>query len=219
MSEVAWEYLNSENSWLPLILPLAIWIGGFLYCYLPSSSERPTFHNWQALHNVHNIGGIGLALVSIYFNDNTILNERVTILWSLGYFSVDLVDCLWRKNVAFSLHAIFCIVLGIGCYTSPAFRLLRINSKALLCELSSPFMHLAKQTREPLHFIIFALAFFACRIVWLPWFLSDLRHYDLTWYDFRACFLVAFYGLNVYWFYKILRIIFKAAQGNSKRQD
>jgi hypothetical protein len=121
--------------------------------------------------------------------------------------------------VAFSLHAIFCIVLGIGCYTSPVFRLLRINSKALLCELSSPFMHLAKQTRNPLHFILFALVFLACRIVWLPWFLSDLRHYDLRWYDFRVFFIVAFYGLNVFWFYKILRIIFKAARGNTKRKD
>lgn len=218
MTTTLWETFNSNDSWLPFILPSSIWCGGFIYCYWPSSSKRPEFHNWQAYHNLHNFGGMAIALLSLYFGDDSVFNERISILWTLGYFLVDLLDCLWRRDVAFSLHAIFCIVLGTGCYTSPVFRLLRINSKALLCELSSPFLHIAKRTRTPLHFLMFALVFMLCRVLWLPYFLSELRHHNLSWYDFRVYFLLLFYGLNLYWFYKIVRIIMRNDKGNTKKQ-
>jgi len=216
MSTASWKTFHSEDSWLPLYLPLTIWLGGLLYCH---QVGKP-FHKWELLHNVHNFGGILLALVSMYFNDDNIFNERIPILWTFGYFCVDLLDCLYRRDVPFILHAFFCLVLGVGCYTSPIFRVLRINSKALLCELSSPFLHLAKQTRAPHHFALFALVFLACRIIWLPVFLSELRHYDLTWFDFRLYFLLAFYGLNCFWFYKIVRILLKgSSRGNATKKD
>lgn len=219
MYAVMWESINSDDSLFPFALPLAIWVAGFSYCYLPpSASTRPTFHKWQAFHNFHNFGGMGLAFASLYFDDDTIFNERISILWTFGYFCVDLVDTLLRRDVAFSLHAILCLVLGMGCYTSPIFRLLRINSKALLCELSSPLMHVAKRTREPLHFLLFAIVFFLCRIVWLPYFLSELRFFDLKWFDFRIYFLVGFYLLNLYWFYKIVRLLVREARKETKKK-
>ena len=187
-----WESFNSHDSWLPLILPLIIWVGCFIYCYQPGSSGRPTFHKWEAFHNFHNFGGIALGLLSMYFNDDAIFNERISILWTFGYFCVDLLDCLYRMDVAFILHALFCIVLGMGCYTSPVFRALRINSKALLCEISSPFLHLAKQTRVPHHFLLFAIVFGLCRIVWLPLFLSELRHFDWNGTTFEYFSLLPF---------------------------
>jgi hypothetical protein len=220
MWSVAWEAFNAPDSWLPLTLPLLIWGRCFLYCYLPSSSsKRPIFDKWQSLHNFHNCGGMLLAFMSIYFDSDSIFNERISILWSLGYFGVDLIDCIFRKDVEYTLHALFCVVLGVSNYVSPAQRELRMNSKALLCELSSPFLQLSKRTRNPLHFAVFALVFTLCRILWIPCMMYQVINYGLFWYDYRVVFLVGFYGLNVFWYFKILRIIVNGVRGKEEEKE
>jgi TLC domain len=217
MWSVAWEAFNAQDSWLPLNIPLIIWVGCFLYCYLPSTSkQRPIFDKWQALHNFHNCGGMLLALLSICFGNDAVFNERISILWSLGYFGVDLMDCIYRQDVEYTLHALFCVVLGMANYVSPVCRELRMNSKALMCELSSPFLHLSKRTRNPLHFAIFAFVFTLCRILWVPYMTYQVIDYGLAWYDYRVVFLVGFYSLNVFWYFKILRIIVNGARGQEE---
>lgn len=52
---------------------------------------------------------------------------------------------------------------------------------------SSPFLHLAKRTRAPLHVLLSCVyMFMLCRVLWLPYFLSERRYYNLNWYDFRG---------------------------------
>lgn len=215
----AWEAYNAEDSWLPFTLPLCIWIGCFLYCYIPSEKERPTFVTWTAMLHFHNEIAITLALLSIFINDDSKFNERIPILWSLGYFGVDLVDCLIRLDWEFSLHAIFCVVLGISNYISPVCRVLRMNSKAQLCELSSPFLYWSKSTRKPLHFALFALVFTFCRILWVPVMLYQVKQYGLEWTDYRVVFLILFYGLNVFWWLKILRILVNGLRGKQPKEE
>lgn len=167
-----------------------------------------TYYNARSfLHNFHNVGCILLGITSILINDDTIFNERVVILWSIGYFGVDILDCALRKDGVYLLHGAFCFLLGLVNYTTPLCRQLRTNSKATLCEISNPIMHLAKKTRNPIHFAAFALVYTLCRIVWIPIIMHQMHQLGMPWTDVRILGVASFYGLNLFWYYKILKIL------------
>jgi hypothetical protein len=84
-----------------------------LYSIIHQHPSIQSFIRWYTLHNLHNGGAIALGLVSMYYNDDRVFNERIPILWSIGYFVVDLVDCGLRGDVTYSLHAAMCLVLGV----------------------------------------------------------------------------------------------------------
>lgn len=177
------------------------------------------FHKWYTLHNLHNFGAIGLGILSLYFQNNAIMNERVPILWSLGYFVVDIWDCAVRQDVTYLLHGVFCLVLGLANYHIPTCRLLRMNSKATLCELSNPFMHLSRRTRKPMHFLLFAMVFTCCRVLWIPWMVRQLVQADMPLnHPIQIC-LLAFYALNLFWYYKILRILLEGVAGKTAAKE
>jgi hypothetical protein len=79
-------------------------------------------------------------------------------------------------------------------------------------------MHLAKKTRNSAHFLLFATVFTLCRIVWIPYLMRQLVVADMAWTDFRLVCLFAFYGLNWFWYYKILGILVEGVRG-SKAED
>jgi TLC domain len=212
---------------MPFCVPLIFWSGTYLYCRYQGYS----FHKWYFLHNVHNFGAILLGSISIFSTVGSIamthaFNERIPILWSLSYFAVDILDCSLRWDVAYLFHALCCFSLGLMNYSVPTLRHLRMNSKAAYCELSNPFMHLAKRTRNPLHFLLFAIVFTACRMIWLPVMYYQLISYiptqedattPMPWYHPSCCILSLFYGLNFYWYMKILQII--VSGGRSEKKD
>jgi len=207
-----WESYNDERSWRPFVLPLLLWSSTYIYTRTRSDKTHPLshkWHEWNELHNIHNVGSLLLALVSLYFHSNAILNERVVILWNFSYFCVDLIDTTTRRDVPFILHALFCLACGTFNYTTPVCRVLRMNSKAALLEASSPFLHLAKRTKAPLHFVAFAVMFTLCRMVWIPVIISQLLASEEMngWKDWRVLLVCAFYGLNVYWYLQILKIL------------
>ena len=188
-SSSLWQSYNAEDSFLPFFIPLIFWAASYLLCQLPQSVQSqspfplikpPTlpWHEWHELHNIHNMGAVLLALISLYYNDDTIFNERISILWNWSYFVVDLVDTATRIDIPYVLHAICCLGLGYFNYTTPLCRDLRMNSKACLLETSSPFLHVAKRTKNPIHFLLFALAFTLCRIVWIPVMMVQLRRHE-----------------------------------------
>jgi hypothetical protein len=87
-----------------------------------------------------------------------------------------------------------------------------------LCELSNPFMHLAKKTRNSAHFLLFATVFTICRVVWIPVLMRQLVVADMPWTDFRLVCLLAFYVLNWFWYYKILGILVQGVKGGSSKE-
>ena len=211
-----WEPINAPDSYLSLYLSLMLFGGGLLY-------RGKTFHQWSVLHNVYNVGATLLAVLSLYYQDDTIMNERVVVLFSLGYFAVDLVDCIVRSDVQFLLHAVFCLTLGMAFFQTPVcLTPLRITSKSVFCEASTPLLHYAKQTQRPAAFGLFALVFTLCRILWIPHLfyqctvvgqLSILRHPVPT-------FLLAMYGLNLYWYSKIIHILRRGGKpSNNNRKN
>ena len=199
------EICNSPDRWEPFYVMLMFWITMFLYCYLPihPPDKKVVFHQWTGLHNFFNSTVILMGLVSLYYNDDEIFSERMTCLWILSYFSVDLVDCVWRLDVAFTIHAVLCVLLGYINFTNPLCYALRINSKSAMFEISTPFMHYARSVKKPLPFLVFGILFFACRIAWIPVIGWGLLKNGLPPFGIMAIFSYAFYTLNLYWFYKV----------------
>lgn len=160
-----------------------------------------------------------MGWISLYFNDNAIFNERIGILWSLGYFLVDFIDAASRLDAAYTLHGIICIILGLANYTNPLCRQFRMNSRAAQCELSTPILNLSRKTRKPLHFALFALAFTLCRIVHIPVYLiMPLRRNGLEWTDWIMMGLVVFYILNCFWYFKIVRMLVRGKPDKEKKE-
>jgi hypothetical protein len=85
---VFWKKYNSSDSMLPLLIPMIIWVSTYSYCRV----QKQEFHRWYSLHNFHNFGAMGLGLVSLYFDNDAVFNERIPTLFSIGYFIVDVVD-------------------------------------------------------------------------------------------------------------------------------
>ncbi|EEC45844.1 predicted protein [Phaeodactylum tricornutum CCAP 1055/1] len=210
-----WSVYNGDTSFLPLYLPLLFWVVSYTYCRF----VRREFHKWTLLHSFHNFGAIVLGLISLYYDNDAVFSERLSILWSMAYFLVDIVDCIVRGDVAYTVHATFCLLLGVANYTTPVCRELRMNSKAALLECSTPFLYVAKTTRHPAHFILFALAFTLCRIVWVPVLSLQLKQAGRGYTDYLQLALCGFYCLNLFWYAKILRILYDGATGKIDKKE
>jgi hypothetical protein len=206
-----WQVYNSEESWLPFYLPLAFWSA----CWLYSRQQKFDYSKWAILHGFHHVGAISQGLISMYYNDNTIFNERITILWSIPYFIVDFADCVYRKHFTYTFHGLVCLVLGIMNYQTPLYRELRMNSKADLIETSSLLLYQTKKSRNPVLFFMFAFVYTLCRIVWIPIMMKELRDHGVQWTDVTLILLSGFYALNWWWYLKILKILYKGLRGES----
>ena len=210
-----WTAYNAEDTFLPLYLPLTIWVSTYVYAKV----TRRDFHRWYTIHNFHNIGVILLGQISIHCASDDIFKERIATLWSTGYFIVDLVDCTTRLDAPYSMHAICCLLLCLANYFTPLCQELRMTSKAELLEISNPFMHLAKKTRKPWHFALFALIYTLCRVLWLPVMMKQLYDRGMDVWDPIFVILTAFYGLNLFWYYKIVRILIKGSDSTATSEQ
>jgi len=207
-----WQHhLNSEDTFLPFYITFSVYSSLALYCHLVVRDPK-AFNNWLAVHNSHNSTGLLLAAISIWIDNDTILKERTIIQFTYGYFIVDFIDCVVTKNWAYIFHALIVMTIGTTNWIRPLHRQLRFHSKAYFCEFSSPFLHKAQRTRKPLDFILFAIAFTACRIVWIPIIMYQsyqaMNGFHWTSDMLMPC-LSAFYALQLWWWFKIIRILIR----------
>ncbi|GAX29014.1 hypothetical protein FisN_7Hh395 [Fistulifera solaris] len=209
----AWSAYNAPVAIAPFSIPLILWTTAYAYARYSQFS----FHKWETLHNLHNLGAIALGIMSLYYQDDTRFNERIGILWSVGYFLIDIIDCSLRSDGPYLLHGILCLGLGLANYTHPVCRHLRTNSKAALCELSNPFMHWAKRTRQPLQFLLFVLVYTMCRIVWIPIMIQECRNEGMEWQHPIVLAVMGFYALNWYWYIKMGKILVEGLFRSAKK--
>ena len=80
-------------------------------------------------------------------------------------------------------------------------------------------MHLAKRTRKPIHFATFALVFTVCRILWIPYLAKQMLDHNMELMDPRIVCLGAFYGLNVFWWLKIVKILVTGVKSETKKLE
>ena len=190
-----------------------IWTGTLIYCNLPSKTLRPNWGDWLFVHELHNFIII-IGWISLYFDDDSIFNERIDILWSVSYFIVDLLYFVFK----FDARAL-CLTLGFANYIIPLLRTLRMNSRVAQCEFSTPFLHVSRKIRKPLLFVLFAIAFTLCRMLYIPVALIiPNRQHGMEWTHWVMVALVAFHGLNCFWYIKILRILINGGKKTKKAE-
>ena len=215
-----YDYYNTETSWLPLLLPFCGWCGLWVY----ATVHGKAYGKWWQIQLIHHVGAILGGSLSLYYDDDTLFNERNSILWSTAYFLVDLLDCLLTGHLAYIVHAVCCLLLGYGNYTLPLLRSLRMNSQATYIELSGLLLPYVKQYKKAWLFILFAVVFTGCRIIWIPLLAQQLVHHEkeeggLAYTHPVMLAMGVFYCLNLYWYVGILRIIMtgNADGGNIKK--
>jgi hypothetical protein len=210
-----WNEYNTPDSISCFLLPFLFWFTCWFYC----KRNNFDYARWDSLHRVHHAFGIFQALLSLYLNDDAIFNERITILWSIPYFLIDIIDCIWERHFTYAIHAFLCLSLGITNYSRPLFRELRMNSKANFIETSTFVLHKAKQNRNPVVFCAFAFTFTCCRILWIPVMMHQLYQNGILWYDVSFLLLIGFYGLNLFWYSKIIGILLKGDEKDKDYED
>ncbi len=185
------------------------WITTKLRC--KQSPENKKFSENGILLTFNNFAGIVLASLSLYFNNEEIFSESIVISWFTAFFIIDLFDCLFRKDIVFTVHALMTLIL---CYinTIPKYYGLRMASLGTYCETSSPFLWKWKWTKKKSDFQIFTVIFFLCRLVWVPLYMirySQLVDFD----DWVILATVLFYLLQVAFFFQMVRMLLNYREG------
>jgi len=209
------DHYNVETSWYAFWLPFSFWLG----CWLYAKKTEKDFGRWATLHAVHNIGAMILGSISIYYNDDSIFNERVGQLWSLSYFIIETIDQLLQGHVLYIFHGVIALLLGLANYNIPLLRALRMNSKASYIEASSLVLPFAKRHRTAWLFLTFAAVYTVCRIIWVPLMIKDLLDNGMEISHPAVIGVCAFYCLNIHWYIKIIKITIKGSPRPEKKED
>ena len=197
------DYYNVDTNWYALYIPLCVWAGFWLYARI----MKIDFFGWTSIHIFHHLGAIVIASLSLYYDDDSIINERVGILWSIGYFIVDTMEAILKRHLTYILHGAIALSLGLGNYNIPLLRSLRMNSKASYIETSSLILPSVKKYRQPWLFGIFALVYTMCRIIWIPRMIKDLLDNGMKPSHPSVIGVSIFYCLNIHWYIKIIKIL------------
>jgi len=212
-----WNEYTSENSRLPFLLPFSFFLSSW---FLFRVIQKRDFARFYKIHTTHHVGALICACLSLYFQDNAIFHERIGILWSMSYFIIDIVDCLLMQHFTYIAHGVICLGLSWCNYTIPLHQTLRMNSKAAFIETSSIILYQVKQNRNPVLFGIFAIVYTLCRIVWIPFIMKELYDHDVGFTHPIQLALIAFYGLQVHWWIKIIKIALNPpSEEEEKKKD
>ena len=165
------------------------------------------FLETTSIHIAHSIITATLSSLVVYFNDDRILSESIPLSFSIGYFIVDLIDCLHRRDKDFTIHAVLSLSLCLFGWKNDHLRQLHFATKGLICEGSTPFLYLWKDTREKSHFILFVVAFTILRPFWLFFLLKGVLSNIQTYGFVIAGITLAFYLLQISWFYALCSML------------
>jgi hypothetical protein len=214
------EHYTSDGAFLPFLLPFLLWASCWAYARI---GKKKDFAKWYAIHTLHHVGAISQASISLYYQNDAIFHERIPILWSMSYFVIDIVDCLYMGHLLYIAHGAVCLALGVANYNIPLLRELRMNSKATYIETSSILLYQVKQYRKPWLFLIFAITYTCCRILWIPYMMKELLDHGMEKTHIIFVLLVLFYLLQIHWYIKILKIVItggdKEAAGDDDKKD
>jgi len=185
---------------------LALWSLVWIVTKVRSSEDdKNHFASNISLLTVNQIVGITMGALSLYFNDETMMKESTMLSWYCSFFVVDLLDCIYRRDMIYSIHAVLALVLGRANFI-PKYYHLRTGSKGAMIELSTLFYYRWKATKKKVDFQIFSVVFFFCRLVWIPVFTTRAaQEIDMDGFVIYAS--VALYILQLGFFGKIIKVL------------
>ena len=193
---------------------LTFWLSAWIASRIYAPTDEGHFSNNGLLLSFNHVTGMTIAIISLYFNDEKIFMEANCVLWFTSFFIVDFLDCLHRKDVVYTFHAIFSLIL-CRLICKPRFYNLRLASLGSFVELSSLFLWRWKKTKKKSDFQLFAFVFFVCRFVWPPIvILRTSRIVDLG--STEYIMIGAYFLMQSGFFYKIVNVLLNYEEGKSK---
>jgi hypothetical protein len=166
-----------------------------LYLRQVSSSGKAGFNDSKSIHIFHSIATSILATTVLCLD----ADEALPTLFSGSYFVVDLVDCLIRKDMIFLAHAIISLVLCIMGYAIPELRAIKLASRGLLCELSTPLLYRWQRTKTKMDFTYFCIVFTVVRPIWLGFVLREVLARASILHTAVIVFCSGLYALQIIW--------------------
>jgi len=204
----------------PMIATSALfWAAVFVYTknYGKFKGTEEHFGSNTFWLDVHSIVGMVLGALSLTINDEEIFSESIVLSWAAGHFIVDLYDCIERRDVMFSGHAVVALSLTYICSTKDYYDL-RAGSRGYFVEFSTLFFHQWRQSKSKANFFRFYLTFFVCRIVYTPFFLYQLLPV-LKENVFAQAASLAFYLLQCLWFAKGTQMLFNYKEDDKPQYE
>lgn len=126
----------SSTEFAIFLFSLTLWTTAYYHTTIsphnPNSHPRGFEHS-KFISNLHSIPLVFLSLASLL----EFIPETYPIFYSVGFFIVDLADCIKRGDAVFFLHAILTLGLNLGTCSSVVHRGLRSSSKGFLAEAST----------------------------------------------------------------------------------
>lgn len=143
---------------------------------------------------------------------NTSESTKLTLIFSLSYFTLDLINCIMRMNSVFILHhlcAINLLLFSVSSLNERSYEGSFVMAYLLLLECNTPFMNLGTLlkifnfdyniygTVWVLHLISYVL----CRLIMIPYIsYYYYLHNKIDYYQIPNLLII--YGGSTYWAYK-----------------
>ena len=178
------------------------------------------FSRYFPVHDFFCITYFLLASLSLYFDDETDFSERIPILFAISYFAVDIIDCIFTKDIAFLVHAILSLALNVSCLRTPLHLSLRSVSKGALIEISTPFLHKWHTSKKKIDFQVFLAVFTVSRMIWFPYFLwgtFTVGGAPKNGIIFPLCVLL--FTLQFFWWFKMGNMLLNYREAPSKKES
>lgn len=124
-----------------LAVCLSFWSAVYYEAVLSPGGNPHGFDRSTLISNLHSVPLCVLAALSIA----ELIPEAVPVCWSVGFFVVDLVDCVTRRDLMWTVHAVISLVLNVATGFVPRHIVLRSRSRGFLTEASTVRLKLLKR--------------------------------------------------------------------------
>lgn len=116
-----------------LVACLSLWSFVYYEAVLSPRGSPNGFEKSAFISNLHSVPLCVLAALSIA----ELTPEAVPVCWSVGFFVVDLVDSVTRRELMWTVHAVLSLVLNVATGFVPRHVVLRSRSRGFLTEAST----------------------------------------------------------------------------------
>ena len=183
------------------LINLAGWISSWVICFQRGGNNIQAWGHSSLMSDVNSIPLVVMAILSLL----QVIPEAIPWAWSSAFFTVDTVDSIIRRDFPFFAHGAISLFLNIVTEQSSQHAKLRFLSRGYLTEFSTPFLNRWKRTHTKRDYVLFFVAFTCCRILWVPWFVWEMK--SLLGADYIYYGSLFFYLIQLVWYFKMIPIL------------
>lgn len=184
------------------IICLAGWVASWGVCYRRGGNNTQAWGHSSAISDINSVPLVVMAILSLL----RLIPEAIPWAWSSAFFTVDTIDAIIRRDAPFFAHGAISLFLNIMSEQSSQHARLRLLSRGYLTEFSTPFLNRWKRTHTKRDYVLFFVAFTACRMIWVPLFVWEMK--TLLGADYIFVGSCLFYMIQLGFYSKMIPIFF-----------